>query len=284
MEAKVIHVSGAVVFWRTGPSRRDDLKALDRLGLGRYVPEVRTPKAILHDALRSIYADAKTLVRPLAKRAAFTVVSEKRGKDENDYTTKLGVEITDDGLVLTPPDDVEEGRIAEQYALRAGYVSGQAVTQALVGIMQSLSGIPLRPSGGVYWIPSASLDRWAEICGIFEGAAVAAGDTKVYVMRTAKDADAMRAIRDGVIGDLESQAARIAEEISGGQLGERALKSRIEEGQQLLDLLATYEEILDDGLEEVKTKIATVQQAAAEGMIRAAGLAGAASEGVMHAA
>src|SRR4051794_5882898 len=59
------------------------------LGLEALVPDPRRASAVLRDALEDVFGGPRVLVRPLAARDGFAVVTEDRGAAANTYATAL---------------------------------------------------------------------------------------------------------------------------------------------------------------------------------------------------
>lgn len=269
-----LKICGATTLWTLGRTNRATLKAaLAPLGLDSHVPEARSPKAILKDVLIGTYADAKKMVRPLAKRDAFTIVSETRGESVNQYDNDMLVEVNEDGKVIATPD-------RDQAALQAAYdATANILPVATVGgllstIVGVLNGIPLRPSGGVYWLPADRLEKWVKVAGAFEGAVVGDEKSAVYVLRSQADAQALRAVRDALQSQLTGEIARMQEEIDRGVLGEDALNARVETAKAMHTRLAEYEQLLGETLTAVHSSIDAVKTSAAKALIYASAASG----------
>lgn len=271
MKEQKLKVGGGVVMWSVNASDRKKLESgFANIGLAGIMPRERTPKAVLNAALKMRYADSKTLVRPLAKKDAFTVVREQRGESQNDYNHQIAVHVSEDGVVSVPDATNEEWLIQQAYDQAAKVVPGSSVTHVLVGILKStLFGIALKPSGGVYWLPERSLDAWAEIAQVVEDAAIEKDSSSVFLMRSVADLDAARTIRAGIIADIEAELAQINKDLDEGGLGERALQERAGRAKRLYKKLAEYEGLLGETLADVRTKIDAASTAAVEAVMLA---------------
>jgi hypothetical protein len=129
-------------------------------------------------------------------------------------------------------------------------------------VVESLGGIRLRPGGAVYWVPGPRLGAWAEAAEAAEAAADD-GRNAVYVLRHRLDADAVRAVRDAVVGEVLSEAGRICEELTGGELGGRALETRKRQAAELREKVLLYEDLLSVGLGGLHEAVDRADQAAA---------------------
>src|SRR5918995_6882266 len=224
-----LDVGGAVVFWSLAEwSDRGRLAAhFAPLGLEALVPDPRPAPACLRAALEEVLGGPRALVRPLASRDGFAVVTEDRGLAANRYTTELTARVLrgDPPPLTFDPWDGRAVRIEAAYRAHAGRVSAAQLSAALVRVVESLGGTRLRPSGAVYWVPGPRLDDWAAVAAAAERAADGRPGA-VYVLRHRLDADAVRAVRDAVVNEVQAEAARIREEVVAGDLGGKALDTR----------------------------------------------------------
>lgn len=274
-DQRLVDVCGGVVTWITNNSDRERLEeGLEALGLSDLMPKPRTPKAILHDALKAHYAsksgagpDGKPIagrgwnpVRPLQRKSAFTIVSEKRGTTENDYANVCYFEVSEAGQIdMDPYDSTTYWLVEKQYKIAANIMPGATLTAVLVEYLRDrLCGIALKPSGGVYWLPTKKLEPWTKLVAVVE----AVGDNSVFLMRSVADTDSMRSIRHSLMDEMTRTLAEINGEISDNTLGERALDERVRRAMALKDKLTEYETLLGESLAEAKATIDATKQAA----------------------
>lgn len=275
MQQTAIDVSGAVTMWSLKSTRRDklaeDLKALD---LAKFLPEDRTPKAVLFEVLREKYQTKTRLVRPLAKRSAFTIVDEKRGNDGNDYTNGMLVEVTDDGLIKATPGHDEDAIIAA-YMMAKNFLPAATLGGVLANIvMGAMSGVALRPSGGVYWVPADRLETWIKVANAVEAAAVGTNTNSVHLLRTKADAATLRAIKDAITTEIAGELERMNTEIMSGTLGSRALETKLREAEALHGKLTAYEALLGETLSTIHDTLEAVKMAAGNAAILASAKGG----------
>src|SRR5262245_41265475 len=212
-----VELGGAVAFWSLAEwSRRDLLKlGLARAGLESHTPEPRPASAALKEALEEVLGGPRVLVRPLAKRDGFVVVREDRGQEANCYSQEMRARVQANGsapcLSFEPLDD-RAVKVQEAFQRQLGLLHATQVSACLVSVVESLGGARLRPSGGIYWLPGHRVDE-------FRRAALAveeAGQGKpsaVYLLRHRMDADAVRAVRDAIVGEVQTEVKRIHDEV-----------------------------------------------------------------------
>jgi hypothetical protein len=81
------------------------------------------------------------------------------------------------------------------------------------------------------------------------------------------DAEAVRAVTDAIITEIQIEAGRIHEEVMTGELGERALEHRREQAAGLRQKVVLYEELLDVGLSGLHHAVDRADQAAAAAVL-----------------
>jgi hypothetical protein len=266
MVTSSIQIGGGVIFWSLGEWTALEVLKNDFtvLGLEDFIPEARTPAACLKDALDAVYPLPKQLIRPLKTKDGFVVVEETRGEDENQYATLLTARVDPLSLkVNVAPYSYEVAQnVLEQFNKHLGLLRPAQVTGCMVKYIESLGGTKLRPGGGMYWLADHQIDTWQQAAGAVERA----GSGKphaVYLLRTAMDADAVRAVRDAVTAEIMAEALSMHKEVLSGELGERALQHRQDAAMLLRKKVREYEEILGVGLESLKASLDKLEDAAA---------------------
>jgi hypothetical protein len=260
-----LDVGGAVVFWSLAEwSHRDRLvEHFAPLGLEHFVPEPRPAPACLRAALEDNLGGPRVLIRPLASRDGFAVVREDRGLAANRYQTELTARVAGNPLALSfDPWDGRALDIEAAYRTQLGRVPASQLSAALVKVVEALDGIRLRPSGALYWLPGPRLDELADVARAVELAADSRASA-VYLLRHLFDRDAIRAVRDAVVTEVQSEAERICTEVAAGDLGTRALEARKKQASDLRSKILLYEDLLAVGLQGLHTAVDNADQAAA---------------------
>jgi hypothetical protein len=106
------------------------------------------------------------------------------------------------------------------------------------------------------------LDEWAAVARAVEAAADGK-PSAVYLLRHRMDADAVRAVRDAVVAEVQGEAARIRDEVQAGDLGGRALETRKSQAAELRAKVNLYEDLLHVGLTGLHKAVDAADQAAA---------------------
>jgi hypothetical protein len=265
---KTVHhtASGAVVYWSTGPSQRDLLRAaLERLGLGEHTPSPRTDAAALKIALKEYAAGVKCktkdrIVQPHAQQAkhGFEVVEVELGESRNEYTIDFSAKVTDGGRVEVTNGLGPRQALQDAFDTHKSTLAATAVSKALVDILSELGGTALREAGGVYWLPEDAIGKWQDVAAAVEACATEK-PTSIYLLRTVMDEQAVRAVRDAIVAEVTGAAAAIAEEVGERQLGEEALENRKKVTAGLHERVKRYETILGEAMESLHAVVDSVE-------------------------
>ncbi len=254
--------TGLVVFWTLSEftDRRRLMAAWSQAGFNKFVPEARANVAVLRDALNEVFAGSRFLVRPLSSRTGFAVVREDRGQDENSYAPVLSAKVFGDQTPIYSGDVGKADEVNAAYHRHLGRVTSQQLSASLVKVLYDLGGTRLRPSGSVYWLVSDRGDAWDRVVSGFEQAADG-GRSVGYMLRHDMDADAVVAVRDAIVHEVTTEAARLSQDILSGELGDKAVESRKREALLLKRKVSEYEAILGVGLDHLKRTLDRVDQA-----------------------
>jgi hypothetical protein len=271
MIENLLDIGGAVAFWSLAEwtSRHLLLEGFEQLGLSRFVPALRAAPAALRDALAEVLGGPRILVRPLARRDGFTVVREQRGDEGNTYQQELLACLdgsNGSASIRFLPQDDRAVRVQEAYQRQRGRLHGSQVSNVLVDLIETLGGTRLRPNGAIYWLPGNLVGDWQPIAQAVEKAAEDK-PSRLYLLRHRMDADAVRAVTDAIIAEIQLEAARIHDEEMTGELGERALEHRREQASSLRQKVLRYEELLDVGLSNLHEAVDRADQAAAAAVL-----------------
>jgi hypothetical protein len=198
----------------------------------------------------------------------FVVVQEERGEHTNHYTPLFSARIDKTLHISFTPFHNDAQAIADAYNEGLGLLRASQVGSALVAIVENLGGIRLRPNGAVYWLPENRIDEWMAAARAVESAG-AGRPSAVYILRHQMDADAVRAVRDAIVSDVQGQVASIHEEVLSGELGEKALETRRQQAEMLREKIALYEDLLGVGLSLLRAAVDQADQAAGAAVLLA---------------
>lgn len=262
---------GIVTYWTPQETSVANLQAaMLEIGgetLRAFVPDASTPLTALRQALSTVYPER--MIRKL-KIDGLAVVKEDRGSKENEYEHLCSAwfEKTGDG-----PEDFEiktagtsaTREILREYHANRGVLQPSQVGRFLSRVLQEyLKGTPLRPNGGVYWLPAEKFEIWQQISNASERAsAEPKKPSAVYILKHDLDDAAVRAVRDAIINEMDTESDRIMRELAEGELGERAIETREHEVSGLLEKVKYYEGILKSEISSVHAVLGKTQDAVA---------------------
>lgn len=274
MHEQKISIAGAVTYWTL--AEFSDARKLEEgfkaLGLEGHAPTRPTHLVALKRALVEVFTKRKHLVRPLKSETfpRFAVVREEAGHDEIDYEIIFRVEADDlDNLHFDNPDHPAVPAIDEAYRKQRGQVPSGAVGSALSRLAHMLGGVRLRDSGGVFWLPAESMEKWNAIAGVVMSAADE-GRACVYRLRTAIDESTIEAVGDAITRDVEDSVADIRKKL-GSQERASSFEKRKEEAVALDARITKYEQVLGRTLEHLREKAKAAEQEASLAALAAIG-------------
>lgn len=265
---KKVQFNGFTTFWGlTDRTNADTLREnLDAIGLGDLLPDVRDDGPALKRAIRRYYPGKHTLVRELPGIVGFAVVQEETAGAEMEYEEEFRVGLADGMLFTNPMDHPSREGIRAAYQEEKNIIPAAKIGGLLVRVANRLSGIRLRPTGGFYWLPNTSRDTWEQVCGAVEASN---RENVIWHMRTTTDERTVDAVCDSLTIQVESRLEKLEEELAEGALGERALRTRENEAQELDALVKTYEGILGKTLKGLRARADAVEQSACLAILEA---------------
>lgn len=246
---------GAITYWKLGGITDPDVLQAEfrKLGLDKHVPERRTYLQSLKSALGDM-KDAKQMIRPLKdkEKDGYTIVAEDKGKRTNDYDCIASVAIDEEGNI-----DVHTGSL-DRMVLRKGVcyykdkLAARAVTDTLSELVEVCDGVPLRPSGGVYFIPLSGLALWK---GIAAAIAAASDKNELTVAELEINADTVRDIRKALQEEIDALAAEAERIAADGNAGTRLVANRVGKASAQLEKIDRYEKFLNETLEHCRDSV-----------------------------
>jgi hypothetical protein len=255
---EALESAGAIAFWRlSGEVLADKLAGAWAIaGLdGRMLPGLPSPEAALARAVGAQKAKRR-LVRPL-KRGGWAIVDESvDGADNLDWNEALRVSLDPVGRVVTKIQN-SNGYHATAQEIRAAYdhaltvLSQSTISGWLVELAKHLDGVPLRDTGGVYFLPPGkSCQSWQAATTALR----ACSDHRLLSIPAMRSDDAVEAVLVAVQAEAEASAAELEEELTGG-LGEGALRTRAQRCKAIREKVRRYEALLGESMEQIATRL-----------------------------
>lgn len=249
-----IAAAGKIIWWRlSGTLNIRKLRpAWAAAGLDeKLLPDPPAPSTALRRAAQG-QAKGRRLVRPLEQRKGYALVDERAEGDDLDYDVECRVKL--DAvcrLVVEPADHPLVPVLREAYNRHLDECEPADIGSWLVYLVGKVDGVPLRDTGGVYFIPSSRVAEWDRMT-----AAVRAASQHVVLGVPAMHSDqAVASILDAIEVEAGEEARKMEVELTEGKIGETARKNRISRCEAVEAKVARYEELLGCKLTKLTARL-----------------------------
>lgn len=256
--------AGIQTYWSiSGPTNVEDFKAAwAAAGLdAKLLPTPQTDEYNLRAAMVKL-RQKRYLLRPLAKEG-FALVAERADTERVDHAQDVSAKLVPNSfneleLVITPADHPLADQIKANYEQSKREWTVDHISSWLVKLAARNDAVGMRPMGGIYFMPPASVSFWEQVSAVIE----ANTPHVVYRIPTMNTKGAVKAILDAVLNDVTEKADHIAGDIHdnrSGELGKRALQGRVSQADGLLSKLESYEEVLGSALDSIKSRLMSLR-------------------------
>lgn len=268
--------AGAIVLWRlSGETNFDALRAtFVAQGMDeKLLPALPSPEVALRRAMEA-QVDKRVLRRALpGKGNGYALVTEQA--DESDTSAPLQYKVTlqvrlvksdghPDGVYLDMAHSGASTQVSDEIhaAFRANMRRLEAYDTAewLCRMVKHVQAVPLRDTGGVYFVPRQTLPVWRKVVASLRAAsATFIAEIPALQSSEAVDAilDSLRREADQFSGSLEAELAEAAQRPDG--MGSRAIKTRLGRCEDAAEKLGVYERLLGVKLDEVRVRVEQLQ-------------------------
>lgn len=271
-----IGFNGAIVWWSLNneTSREKLREGFEAIGRPDLLPTIENDGQALRRAIRNCFPSrGDNLIRPLKGIPGFAVIEESGGINSSGFSElshrqELSIAISGSAIISNPQDYPLVDRIKREYFAEKQKVPASKLGKILVDACARLSGIPMRPRGGMYWMPEESLGRWEEIVSVVKNAQ---HKNRCWKTKTTTDQETVDAVCDSLIIEVEKQLDGVMEALTSEEnvLGKRALKTKANTALELKNLVAQYEGILSRTLTDLSEKADKVQSATGLALLQA---------------
>ncbi len=206
--------------------------------------------------VRDVYSDSGVTVRHIVKER---VDSQGKRLSYDPGAARLILSRKEDDIEVTGTDDtaIELGNeAARKYNVFKSHHNGAAVRCMVQGILKTLSPTPVRPSGGIYFVPSAhdeGLRKLKNFCSTFtrgEG----------FKIPVVENEESLEMVATKVGEHLEGILGQCRTAINDGTLTKGKLAELINEAKSVVTGYRDYEKILVDQKEEMENRIQLVKE------------------------
>lgn len=237
--------------------------------------------AVLRRGMQELVTSSR-LLRALPRAAGFALVEVAAGAEaDEDYTKALDFKtlvtaVVDRGLVesgmgaplnvRTKDTDLRDAVFAF-FAKHRGRLDTSDVSSWLINYtLRELSGVSLRATGGVYFVPHTSVAQLDLLVGCLN----AASSHAIYRIPAMSGDDAVAAILDAIMKEADAEAAAMEADIEAAQLGERGYQNRIGRTDRIEQKVAKYEELLGVKMADIGARLERLRANLSIAMIKAA--------------
>jgi hypothetical protein len=268
---------GAIVYWGGLKSVYHDRLRRSWIAAGLdpdLLPRQTIPSKALGVAMKEL-ASTHRLVRPLEGRGAFALVDETvLGKEiDPEYQTLLRAYAERDGRLRVECRSDHAGladRLREEYDEALNKLPVTDVGLFVTNSVKMLHAVPLRPSGGIYFVPR----QYSEILSrIITAMTNACDGMSVFRIPAMQAKDALDAISSALNAETDAELAAMETEIAefyasdNTSLGKRALRGRLGTLTGLNDKLSTYESLLSTRLDAFRERMTALQANVTRGIL-----------------
>lgn len=255
----VAQAPGCVTWWRLsgGVSLGRLYDEWEKRGLDlTLLPTPPSDVAALRRTLARLESP-RTIVRSIPGQSGFAVVREEFHGQQATYAQLLAVTVADGAVRVGQCEmAVEEQQLQRSFVEQKQSLAAADVSAWLVRMADRLHAVRLRESGGIYFVPSAETNAaW----GLIGDALSACSACCVYRIPAMRSDDAVAAILAALADDVQSTIDVMRGEMEKGELGVRALRTRVERCESLTQKIARYEELLGARLADLRALVDPLQ-------------------------
>lgn len=246
---------GLIAWWQlTGDVNYRELQmawieaGLDEEGL----PAAPRSLAALRKAL-SVFESRKMMIRPIPKVQGYAVVREDFHDEDPQYTNMFTVRVDNTTIAFTGEADYNIKKMTlENFKKEKEHLSVAEVSAWLVRTAKQAMAVPLRETGGIYFVPENRVDGWRK----FVSVVMEISKNVIWEMPALRTDKAIDAIIGALLKDAEAERkameAYLREDVD---LRKGALERRANTCEAMRQKLAAYEELLGTKIKSVSTII-----------------------------
>jgi hypothetical protein len=263
---------------------RDELRdKLKKNGLEGFMPApIRLPDAfrratnakyrhILNSGLyenylfREVASDTKTVQRNIIRE---TVDQKGRRLDYDGNAAVLILDKQSEKVNISATCPVAERLAidaATKFDIYKEHYGAQTVRSVLTAILKSMAPTPVRPSGGVYFVPAKYQDQLSAMVAFAKS--LERGEGQMVPMIDTSD---MRSMVTQKLVDHLRQTLRACEESADRQLTKSQLKELLENAKSVANDFTQYREIVTGDLAEMESLVSAIRTKVSEALMNLA--------------
>lgn len=269
---KIIHIEdnfakdalGAIVYWSlSGDTDLDKLtKGWIRNGLDeKWLPSPTSGRVAMQRACNDA-KDTKIFPRR-TKDGRWIMVRQIERDNEISFETLCSVFLDGKDLRVYRSQSTTNctsivNKVIQNFHEHLGRVTSSDVGTWLVNLASDRCGCtPLRPRGGIYFVPRNKTALWRRVCKALRYCS----DHMIYELAAMRSEEAVEAILAAIRREVHSTIQNVQDELrdEDKELGARALQSRKKLCSDLLKKVEHYAELLDTNLDELEGGVENLQ-------------------------
>jgi hypothetical protein len=194
----------------------------------------------------------------------YQLIFERVNQDQLSYSSEGRVSRLADTLQFEGLDEKTCEEIRAAYTLHRECLTPTDISGWLVGLMGEMGAVPLRERGGLYFVPRTQVATFRAI----KGALAECSSHTLYEIPAMRSVEAMAAVIDAVRREAEEICSEIDGELNVGEIGSRAMRSRLEALDNSADKVRSYERLLGVSMEGLLARIAQIRGRVAQAATR----------------
>jgi hypothetical protein len=235
---------------------RKVIDALDAAGLTDVVdrPPLPSPKVGFYRAVHSFEAGHRFVRKSISESLTYHLIDEREGEaGELAFTRNVKLSLNAGLMVEGDGEDPENltEAVTREYLQQLTRMSSADVSAWLVKQIAKQDAVPLRPSGGFYFVPKTDVPRWRALMGAMH----ASTSYRLYEIPAMPADETVEAILDAIIREAKQEADTIGADLRSGELGARALDSRAARAEACAAKVERYEELLGRRIEDCREQL-----------------------------
>lgn len=275
-------LAGAIVYWRlTGDIDASELNnSLEIHGLEEETIPLPTPRSALRRTLKELCGPDRFLRAGRDGTGNLYLVRQVNTPGGPEFIPLLTANLNGVGqpVFIASYDDAEgvgpfvedDGpqncvELEARFWHHVFHVEATDVSSWLIEQARKCDAVPMRQTGGIYFVPRHQIDAWRKRSDALNNATACS----VRLVPAVHSDDAVDAVLESLIAECTSFTDALDQDISAGNLGHRALEGRGAKAGDLLKKLGRYEKLLGVTLDEIREQIEEQQANAVQAALAA---------------
>jgi len=255
-------VAGLITFWTLSGSVEYATLGTEWSGAGHDI-EVLPRETTYMEALRRAMQHIKprNFIRSVEqeKRRGYVLVDEEKRAGLPTFSNNTIITLNEDDHLVIDRRSNYTDEILSRYKVELRTITSHDMSSWLISLVESVGGIRLRESGGIYFVPQTSADTWRAYVACIRTCT----QHTVYEVPAMRSDEAVRTILDALTAEAEASVSEVFGVLEKAQskLNTKSVNARTKQCAALIAKLETYENLLGTQLDTIKTRVLECQTA-----------------------